>query len=346
MTHRFSSRRLYRLLPALAACVSLAAAAAPSFVAGPYKHVPMAFDAATQLMGTAIGGKPAPLAGVLPAGAGTVSWAFATGECGRERWGRDIATDRFARANVEAFERADLGFIVSTGGQGQMFSCASDDGMERFIARYASPKLVGFDFDIEAGQSDKAIASLVRAARHAQDRHPGLRMSFTLPTFAAQDGSGRSLNRIGQRVMKALRAERFDTAVINLMVMDYGDARPDRCVLKKAPDGTPLCDMGGSAAQAARNLHAGFGVPLDHVELTAMIGVNDVVLNVFSMADAQRMIEDARQLGLAGLHIWSLDRDTPCAAPAPGASDSCSGVAQSPLAFTEAIVQAAKASPK
>lgn len=46
-----------------------------------------------------------------------------------------------------------LKYIISTGGEGNVFTCQSDVGMERFIRRYASSALVGFDFDIESTQT-------------------------------------------------------------------------------------------------------------------------------------------------------------------------------------------------
>jgi hypothetical protein len=79
-------------------------------------------------------------------------------------------------------------------------------------------------------------------------------------------------------------------------------------------------------------------VPLARIELTAMIGVNDVVENVFTLEDARWLGAAAREQGLAGLHWWSLDRDTPCGEPAPaGASATCSGLPQAPFAFAEAF---------
>ena len=82
--------------------------------------------------------------------------------------------------------------------------------------------------------------------------------------------------------------------------------------------------MGKSALQAARNVHQKYGLPLAQIELTAMIGVNDVVSNVFTLDDARKLAATVKKMKLAGLHYWSLDRDRPCAEPTTGASATCS----------------------
>jgi hypothetical protein len=194
--------------------------------------------------------------------------------------------------------------------------------MERFIRRYASPHLIGFDFDIEAGQSAEQVKSLIARVATAQQQHPHLRFSFTVPTFAAADASLASLTEQGELILQLVRASGLRNAAINLMVMDFGPAKPASCVVRSG-----ACDMGASALQAARNLHTKYGVPMNQIELTAMIGVNDVVENIFTLDDARALASVARTLGLAGLHFWSLDRDTPCPAPVSGALATCSGMA-------------------
>jgi hypothetical protein len=337
-------RRGRRLAAAALLGTALGALAQPAFVVSPYKHAPIAFDAATQRLSTAAGGKVQPLPRALPPAVRAVSWAFATGECGQEQWGPGIDTQRFARANVRAFVQAGVGYIVSTGGQGGRFTCASDDGMERFIARYDSPRLLGIDFDIEATQSDAEIDALAQRVAVAERRHPRLRFSFTLPTFAAEDAGRASVNALGERVLAAIGRHHLAWPVINLMVMDYGEATPAHCVVVPTREG-PRCDMGRSALQAAQNLHARHGVPLAQIELTPMIGVNDVTTNVFTLADARALAVRARSLGLAGLHDWSLDRDTACASSAPAAQSDCSGVAQAPFDFARALAGADEAQP-
>jgi len=301
-----------------------AAAAAMRFVYSPYKHVPIALDPVTHAISTAVRGVPTPLVvdgrSTLPRGVSALTLAFATGECGRESWdGMD--PQAWVDANLGAFDRAGIDYIISTGGEAGAFTCETDAGMEAFIARYTSPRLIGIDFDIERGQSHAVLASLLERIATAQRRHPALRFSFTLATWAANDGSLASLNADGERVMRAIHAAGLDDYVINLMVMDYGEARPGNCVVSAG-----VCDMGRSAIQAARNLNARHGVPLRRIELTPMLGVNDVVANVFSLDDAKTLARFARENRLAGVHFWSLDRDAPCPADVSGVSSMCSGL--------------------
>lgn len=285
--------------PAVASAVTPKAPAAPRFIYSPYQYLPLS-----------------ELARVPQQGA--LTWAFATGECGDEVW-EGKSGQQVADANVAAFVAARKGYLISTGGANAAFTCASDAGMERFIARYASPQLLGIDFDIEHGQTPAQVDDLVKRAMHARKKHPQLRFSFTIATHAASDGSRRSLNALGETILAAVKRNKLQGAVYNLMVMDYGPAGTNLCVVR---DG--VCDMGRSALQAARNAHEKYGIPYSQIALTAMIGVNDVVTNVFSIDDARTLAAGVKRMKLAGLHFWSLDRDQPCAAPTTGASNACS----------------------
>ena len=319
------------VLFAVAALAASALQAAPAFVVGPYKHLTQHRRAVDDVITFAPAGKPE--AFVTAAGRpATLTWAFANGECGDETWdGR--AGQAVAGANVPAFARAGIGYIVSTGGQGGVFTCATDAGMEKFIARYASPRLIGFDFDIEEHQTDAQIRALAERIVAAQRKRPRLRFSFTVATHAASDGSKDSLNPTAQRVLAAVRAAGAWDYVLNLMTMDYGAASTKVCVLRG-----DRCDMGASALQAARNVHERYGVPYEQIEVTPMIGVNDVIENVFTVADAATVARGVRELGLAGLHYWSLDRDVPCARPVTGADAQCSTMPEVPAgAYRRAI---------
>jgi chitinase len=309
---------------------------APHFVYSPYKYVPVALAPDGGTISTAVAGTPTPIVvngrSTLPPGVTAMTLAFATGECGAETWdGMDPRL--LANANLREFVRAGIDYIISTGGEGGVFTCATDAGMEAFIAHYASPRLIGFDFDIERGQTADVVASLVRRTMAAKDRHPELRFSFTLATWGASDGSQASLNDDGQRVMQAIREVGLADYYVNLMVMDYGEASPRNCVVSGS-----VCDMGQSAIQAARNLNAHFGIPMSRIELTPMLGVNDVVANVFTLDDARVLARFARESAVGGVHFWSLDRDVPCPPDVLGVSAICSGLRGMPgFAFADAL---------
>lgn len=241
--------------------------------------------------------------------------AFATGECGAERWGPGIDTEAFA-AVVRALPQP---YVISTGGEADSFHCETAEGMRRFLARYDSPQLLGIDFDIERNQTPQQVDDLVQRAAELHRLRPTLRLSFTLATHGASDGSGRTLNALGQSVLARIRHHGLQGhAVLNLMVMNYGPADPRWCVVKSG-----RCDMGASALQAARNLHQTEAWPYAQIALTAMPGENDVAGNVFTLADAEVLAKGARQLGLEAVHWWSVDRDQPCQPGAPRVSPRC-----------------------
>jgi chitinase len=287
------------------AALPLLAAAAPW--TGPYKDVTRGLGSPTPLIAT-----PA-----WHRNGDTLFWAFATGECGQERWG-EFDTDAFARANVAHAVQQGQRYVVSTGGALGIFTCGTDEGLARFVARYDSPMLLGLDFDIEGAQTPEQIDALVQGLAALHRQRPALRITFTLATHAGSDHDRRSLNATGVQVLQAMRRHGLHRAIVNLMVMNYGEADPRWCVVRQG-----RCDMGRSAVQAVRNLHRLHGVPLHRIAVTAMPGENDVAGNVFTLADARRLAGAAQRLGLAGVHHWSLDRDQPCPVGEPRVSPAC-----------------------
>ena len=182
----------------------------------------------------------------------------------------------------------------------------------------------------------------MQRATRVHERWPSLRLSFTLATHAAVDGSRRSLNATGEAVLAALRTHRLDAAVINLMVMNYGAPDPRWCVPRRG-----RCDMALSARQALSNVHSKYGLPYRRLAVTVMLGENDVEANVLGSAEAATVARTARRLGLAGVHWWSLDRDQPCEAGQPRLSPHCHAVpGLAAGAFQSALEAGLRAAPK
>ena len=118
-----------RASPLAAAVFVLAAAAAQAGpLLGAYKDVSLGIDTAAPRIAEPAWSAP-------PRRGEVLIWAFATGECGRERWG-DFDTQAFARLNVAAHEAAGRDYIVSTGGAVGAFTCEDDAAMLRFVERY------------------------------------------------------------------------------------------------------------------------------------------------------------------------------------------------------------------
>jgi len=256
-----------------------------------------------------------------------ITLAFATGACGSETWG-GVPPASFAAENVPQLNSAGLNYVVSTGGEAGTFTCTSAAGMDSFIARYSSPHLVGIDFDIEGGQSQSDIQNLVAAAAGAQSQYPKLQFSFTIATLGASDGSYGGVNSLGNEVVQAVLGSSLKNYVINLMTMDFGGASPSVCVVVSG-----ACEMGQSSIQAVKNLEHTYGVPAGKIAVTPMIGLNDNTSETFTTADVDTLTSYAVSNGLAGLHFWSFDRDTPC--NDTYASPTCNSVSgTTPLEYT------------
>jgi hypothetical protein len=105
------------------------------------------------------------------------------------------------------------------------------------------------------------------------------------------------------------------------MVMNYGEAISDNCVVEDQ-----RCDMAASAVRVVQNFSQQYDLPLRRIEVTPMIGVNNVVTNVFTLSDAHTLSLFVARNGLGGLHYWSLNRDQPCAKPLAAVSPTCSSL--------------------
>lgn len=333
------------MVAVLGGALAAQVAAAPFFSV--YKDSAIDFDWEHEVLRTKVSGTLRPLAeDVRAAGARTITLAFANGECGEETWA-GAQGPAVARANRPLILAADIDYVVSTGGQGGLFTCGSAAGMEAFVARWDSAHLVGIDYDIEEGQTQAQVDDLVRRAIEQHAARPSLRFSFTIAVEAPNAGAANAvpglgtgrrqadpydpLGDVGHRVMdSAVRLLGWDgTAAdwpswvtLDLMTMDYGD-RPKRqwCVMRGA-----LCQMGESAVQAAYDLRDAWGVPMSAIELTPMIARNDMPDEVFRLEDVDRVAAFAIAEGLAGVHTWSWDRDAPCAVGK--AKDTCNSMGE------------------
>lgn len=319
--------------------VSVSCVTASNLVFSPYMYYGDYNDSSSRLMTALTVTYPATqtMLSVMPANLTTGTWAFATGTCGSETWSGTSATD-FARANVANFVNAGKKYIVSTGGAGNNFLCASPAGFIKFIQTYYSANMLGVDFDIENTQTQADVDNLVQVIVAAQATYPNLRFSFTV---GSNGGNVPTLDYFGSYVLNAINTYGLKNYTINLMVMDYTASGNENAAVCTLAAGTNLCEMGLSAIAAAKNLHNHWGVPYNQIELTPMAGGNDDYDEVFTIADAGTVSNFALANNLAGLHFWGFSRDRDCAASTRDntATDTCNSYGKAgTLGFTNAFL--------
>lgn len=259
------------------------------------------------------------LAFITDAGACNPAWGSQTSYSTNSAWGSHL-TDKLRSSHID--------FIISFGGaSGNDISMACTDtqlvnAYEQIIKTY-QPK--GLDFDIENGTAN--VAKTMHALQQIQTNHPDLKISFTLPTLPE------GLTAEGQSVVTQAKAANLHFS-INIMAMDYGPSYTDT--------------MGKYAIQAATNLF-GFLKSLypnladnslwQMIEITPMIGVNDVSVEEFKLTDADVLREFFKQNKLGGLSMWSITRDIPC--KDKWASPICSGnnLQSQPYEFSKHLLE-------
>ncbi|ORB29191.1 chitinase [Mycolicibacterium parafortuitum] len=219
--------------------------------------------------------------------------------------------------SIAALQAAGGDVMISLGGASgtslAQWYAAHGLGAQALATAYAEVadfyKLNRIDFDIEgaAVAEPASIALNAQALKLLQQMRPDLEIWYTLPVLP----SGLTADGVNV-VRKAIEAGvRLDG--VNIMAMDYGESA--------APTSGPNAKtMGAYAIQAAEStygqlngLYAGYGQSFgwNQLGVTPMIGVNDVLTEVFTVADSQALEDFARARGLGMLSMWSLNRDYP-----------------------------------
>jgi hypothetical protein len=249
------------------------------------------------------------------------------------KWGgvTDLGTDAVA-AQIGDLRAKGGDVRVSFGGAAGSelaTTCSSADALaaayEKVVSAY---KLTKVDFDVEGGALPDKAANTRRAQAIAelQADHPDLDVSFTLPVMPE------GLTQPGVDLLADAKKNGVQIDTVNIMAMDYGPAYSD--------------DMGTYAEQAATATQAQVKSVLGlsdsaawkTVAVTPMIGVNDVVTEIFKVDDATQLVNFAKSKGLGWLSMWSATRDKQCAGgEKPAADATCSSILQEKFAFSKAF---------
>lgn len=204
--------------------------------------------------------------------------------------------------------------------------------LERYHAATIDLDLEGATLDDQAadGRRAKAIAAVQRAFAA---RHTPLHVWLTLPV------SSHGLTAAGLAAVRSMLAAHVQLAGVDAMAMDFGsDERAPGAMI-----GTVERSLDATQAQV-RSLWQRAGLPSSaasawgHVGVTVMLGVNDTPVEELTTDDARALAGFVSRHGIPRLSAWSLNRDSACGgafARTGIVSNTCSGVLQRPLQFTQ-----------
>jgi len=242
-----------------------------------------------------------------------VRFAFITEDSGNIGWGANPLN--FALPVVQQLQSQGITVILSLGGANGTFPGTNEgtykafyNYLEQIITTYPG---VGLCFDIEGADplgisGNETMQTAFTTAAAAIQQKYDTPMILTLPALPS------GLNAGGQAVVTAAQQAGLDFYV-NIMAMDYGSNADG-----KDATGTvaPMSQLAIQAAQStARFLQTVYPTKsatwcLQRVQVTPMIGYNDVTTEVFTLADAQTLMTWAKDNGVQ-LCMWSLTRDFP-----------------------------------
>lgn len=180
-----------------------------------------------------------------------------------------------------------------------------------------SLKYVDFDIEGAAVADPTTVARRSQALKILQDRHPGLKISLTLPVLPT------GLTADGVNVVRSARNAGVNLDLVNIMAMDYYQGPADQgakaIAAAKATQAQVKSVYGLSDAAAWKK-----------IGVTPMLGVNDSRNEIFYQKDARALVSFASSVHLGMLSFWEQGRD---ANACTGALYRCTNVAQQPYEF-------------
>jgi chitinase len=232
--------------------------------------------------------------------------------------------------------------MISFGGQANeelAVACTDQDDLEaayrEVIERYDAEVI---DLDIEGpavtdtGSIERRVQAIAAIQEERAQQGETLDVWLTLPVTPS------GLTDSGQALVEANVSGGVELLGVNIMTMNYDEQNPTSDML-----GASKRAITASADQIG-SIYAEHGTELDtaaryaHIGATPMIGQNDVDGEVFTLDDASGLAQFAIEKGLGRVSIWSLNRDHACGNTFSDVvvhSNTCSGVPQAPLAFSD-----------
>ncbi len=258
-------------------------------------------------------------------------------------WGGLSTLDQAASLNTQITEAqaAHEQVLVSFGGaRGSDLATGCTDptklaaAYQAVVARYS---LSAIDLDVEGPASLNPTVTARRAEAIAAVQRGRVKAGEPLAVWLTLTVSPSGLEPSGVAAIQQMLLAGVKLAGVNVMAFDYGPLA-GQTVLSASESG-----LTATAAQLQRlyrsnHIRAGPDGVSSQLGATIMEGRTDTAGQVWDISDARALYEFAFAHHLGRLSEWSLGRDQPCSGAPPQPSDSCSGVAQQPLEFSQNLL--------
>lgn len=258
-------------------------------------------------------------------------------------WGGLATLDQAATLNtwIRQAQVADEQVVVSFGGaEGSDLAVGCSDpteleaAFESVVARYS---LSTIDLDVEGPAALNSTVTARRAQAIAAVQRGRTTAGKPLAVWLTMTVSPSGLGPDGVAAIQQMFAAGVKIAGVNVLAFDYGPLAGQ--TLLSASESA----LAGTATQLEslyRSHHIGTGHDGVWPDLgaTIMEGRTDTAGQIWSISDAQALYAFAVAHHLGRLSEWSLGRDQACSGARPQPSDSCSGVSQRPLEFSESLL--------
>lgn len=242
---------------------------------------------------------------------------------------------------IERLRQQGGNVIVSFGGLINHEPAIKCTDKSKLLATYKSVidryKIDTIDFDLEGEDLKDTVAGARRAEVLAKLQSDLRSHNKKLAIWVTLPVAPQGLSEAGTNAVSQLLANKVDLAGVNVMTMDYGASKPANQSMYEA------------AHSALKHTHRQLTILYERADVplstttvwskigaTPMIGQNDEVNEVFSLTDAEKLNQFAREQGVGRMSMWSANRDIACGSNYVNlkiVSDSCSGVKQGSKKF-------------
>lgn len=259
-------------------------------------------------------------------------------------WGGLLTLDRAATVNtrISQAQAANKQVVVSFGGeQGSELAVSCTDptqlesGYQTVVRRYS---LSTIDLDIEASPSLTPTVTARRAQALAAVQQAQAQAGRPLAVWLTLAVSPAGLEPTAVAAIEQMLLAGVKIAGVNVMTFDYAPLAGGQTILGASENA--LTVTGPQLQRLYQGHHIDLGTlgVWAHLGATIMEGRTDTEGQVWNRSDAQALYKFALAHRLGRLSEWSLSRDQACSGTQPQPSDTCSGVSQAPLAFSETLL--------